>query len=71
LYIDGALKGETAVDELASLNVAAGWTIGSNEEFPFNRTFNGKIRNVKIYAAPLSENDIKAIYLKEKPAMNP
>ncbi len=66
VYIDGELKGITPLEEIINLNVAARWTIGSNEEFPLDRTFGGKIKGVKIFAAPLSAEDIKSIYTNEK-----
>ena len=66
VYIDGKLAGITPVEEMINLNVAARWTIGSNEEFPLDRTFGGKIENAKIYAASLSAIDITGIYKKEK-----
>jgi hypothetical protein len=46
--------------------VAARWTIGSNEEFPLDRTFNGNIKEIKIFAASLNDNDVDNIYNTEK-----
>lgn len=66
VYVDGELKGVTPVEEVINLDVAARWTIGSNEEFPLNRTFTGKIKGVKIFASPLSSQDVISIYRKEK-----
>ncbi|HZK65108.1 MAG TPA: glycoside hydrolase domain-containing protein, partial [Puia sp.] len=71
LYIDGALKGTTPLEEVVNLNVAAGWSIGGNEEFPLDRSFDGKMKGVKIFTALLDEAAIKAIYQKEKPANAP
>lgn len=66
VYIDGKPEGITPLEEEINLNVAARWTIGSNEEFPLDRTFGGKIKDVKIYASALSEQEIMNIYTKEK-----
>ncbi|WP_170970995.1 GH92 family glycosyl hydrolase [Ilyomonas limi] len=66
VYIDGKLQGITPLEEEINLDVAAKWTIGSNEEFPLDRTFTGQMRDVKIYIAPLSVADIQSIYQKEK-----
>ena len=66
VYIDGELKGVTPLEEMINLNVAARWTIGSNEEFPLDRTFTGKIKGVKIYTTALFARDVMNIYTKEK-----
>ncbi|MFI5125108.1 MAG: LamG domain-containing protein, partial [Chitinophagales bacterium] len=69
VYIDGALKGITPLEEVINLDVAAAWSIGGNEEFPLNRSFDGKIKGVKIFTAALDEAGIKDIYQKEKSAI--
>ncbi|MDP4212876.1 MAG: GH92 family glycosyl hydrolase [Bacteroidota bacterium] len=69
VYIDGALNGVTPLEKVIDLYVAAAWSIGGNEEFPLDRSFDGKIRGVKIFNAALDEAGVKAIYLKEKSAI--
>ena len=69
VYIDGKRQGITSLEEMINLNVAARWTIGNNEEFPLDRLFRGKIKGIKIYAAPLSALEVQTIYTKEKQSM--
>ncbi|MFL5748605.1 MAG: GH92 family glycosyl hydrolase [Niastella sp.] len=66
VYIDGALKGTTRLPDRINLSVPNKWTIGRNEEFPGQRIFDGYMDHIKIFAAPLSANEIMAIMKKEK-----
>ncbi|MFI5194196.1 MAG: GH92 family glycosyl hydrolase [Chitinophagales bacterium] len=69
IYMDGELKGIAPMEEAVNLNVAAGWSIGGNEEFPLDRSFDGRTKRVKIFASALDEVAIRAIYQKEKPGI--
>ncbi|PSL25823.1 GH92 family glycosyl hydrolase [Chitinophaga ginsengisoli] len=62
IYIDGELKGFTIPEGHANLSVSNKWTLGRNEEFPFQRIFNGYMDEAKVFATPLSGEDIKEIY---------
>ena len=66
LYIDGVLKGTTRLPDRINLSAPNKWTIGRNEEFPGQRIFDGYMDQIKIFAAPLSANEISAIVKKEK-----
>jgi hypothetical protein len=66
LYIDGVLKGTTRLEDHINLSAPNKWTIGRNEEFPGQRIFDGYMDHIKIFAAPLSANEILAIVKKEK-----
>jgi putative alpha-1,2-mannosidase len=66
LYIDGVLKGITRLQDHINLSAPNKWTIGRNEEFPGQRIFDGYMDHIKIFAAPLSANEILAIVKKEK-----
>jgi len=65
LYIDGVLKGTTHLQNRIKLSAPNKWTIGRNEEFPGQRIFEGYMDHIKIFAAPLSANEIQAIVKKE------
>lgn len=58
LYIDGELKETVKLQDRANLSVSNKWTIGRNEEFPGQRIFNGYIDRVKLFAAPLTGDEI-------------
>jgi hypothetical protein len=59
LYIDGELKGAASLEKAVNLSVPNKWTLGRNEEFPGTRIFNGYMDGVKVYASPLSGQEIK------------
>jgi hypothetical protein len=59
IYMDGELKGTTILEEKANLSVSNKWNIGRNEEFPSARIFNGYMDKVKVFAAPLSAQEIR------------
>lgn len=61
VYIDGELKGSTVLEQSVNLSVSNKWTIGRNEEFPLQRIFNGYLGQVKVFSAPLTEEDIKLV----------
>lgn len=66
VYIDGDLKGSTTLEEAINLSVSNKWTIGRNEEFPLQRIFNGYMDQVKVFAAPLTAEEIRSVmYLRE------
>lgn len=62
VYIDGELKGYALPEGHANLSVSNKWTLGRNEEFPFQRIFNGYMDDVKVFASPLSAEEVKGIY---------
>ena len=64
VYIDGELKGSTALEQSANLSVSNKWTIGRNEEFPLQRIFNGYMDQVKVFAAPLTGEEIRILLNK-------
>ncbi|SFE92516.1 alpha-1,2-mannosidase, putative [Chitinophaga sp. CF118] len=64
LYIDGQLKGATKLENNVNLSGINKWTFGRNEEFPSARIFNGLIDNMKVFAAPLSEDEVKVMMMK-------
>ncbi|MCY1722644.1 GH92 family glycosyl hydrolase [Prolixibacteraceae bacterium Z1-6] len=66
VYIDGELKGTAEVSNQVPLNTQANWNLGRNEEFPNKRIFDGKIESTKIFATPLSQNEIMKIISDEK-----
>jgi hypothetical protein len=61
LYIDGQLKASTHLEESANLSVTNRWNIGRNEEFPSSRIFNGYMDKIKVFAAPLSEEEVREV----------
>jgi hypothetical protein len=62
VYIDGALKGTSAVDGRVNLSVTSKWTMGRNEEFPGQRVFNGYIEQARVFAEPLTAEEINRQY---------
>jgi putative alpha-1,2-mannosidase len=64
LYIDGNLKGTSQLSANVNLSNINKWTLGRNEEFPSVRIFNGYIDNVKIFAVPLTEEEIETARLR-------
>lgn len=42
------------------------WNLGRNAEMPFSRFADMQIGTMRIYGAPLNENQVKSIYNKEK-----
>ncbi|HEX5025117.1 MAG TPA: GH92 family glycosyl hydrolase [Agriterribacter sp.] len=61
VYIDGVLKTTTPLNSHSGLSSKSVWNIGSNEEFPGERVFEGYVNNVKIFGEVLSEQDVKAV----------
>jgi putative alpha-1,2-mannosidase len=59
LYIDGALKGVSKLEDVVNLSNTSKWTFGRNEEFPSARIFNGLIDHMKVFAEPLSEAEVR------------
>jgi hypothetical protein len=66
VYIDGKLSGTSAVEGTVSLSTPNKWQIGRNEEFPSERVFHGYMDNIKVYAQPLSADEVMAIFNKER-----
>ncbi|WP_183559807.1 GH92 family glycosyl hydrolase [Mucilaginibacter sp. SP1R1] len=66
VYIDGKLRGRSTVEGPVNLSVANKWEIGRNEEFPSERIFHGYMDKIKIYAQPLSADEIKAVFDQEQ-----
>ena len=58
IYIDGVLKATTRLDGPVNLSITNKWTLGRNEEFPNARIFDGYMDQVKVFAAPLSTQEI-------------
>ncbi|SHN32204.1 GH92 family glycosyl hydrolase [Chitinophaga sp. CF418] len=65
VYIDGEMKGYAIPEGHENLSVLNRWTLGRNEEFPFQRIFNGYMDKVKVFATPLSGEEVKEICRKE------
>ena len=63
VYIDGTLKGSNKVEGRVNLSVSNKWNVGRNEEFPSQRIFHGYIKDVKIFAAPLSGKEINSLFI--------
>ena len=61
IYIDGVLKATTRLDGPVNLSITNKWTLGRNEEFPNARVFDGYMDHVKVFAAPLSEQEISQV----------
>ncbi len=61
LYIDGRLAGKSAADGVVNLSVTNKWVLGRNEEFPGERIFNGRVRDARVYAAALSEEEVREL----------
>ena len=55
------LAGRSVVDGLVNLSVANKWVVGRNEEFPGERIFEGRVRDVRVYAAALGEGELLAL----------
>ncbi len=65
LYIDSELVQEVAVTgEIEYTEVP--WNIGRNAEIPYSRFFEGQFDNLYIFKEPLSSQEIKELYLKDK-----
>lgn len=65
LYIDGEKVQQIAVSgTIAATEVP--WNLGRNAEMPFSRFADMQIGTMRIYGAPLNENQVKSIYNKEK-----
>jgi len=60
LYVDGVLKAVTPLSEKGIRDVHSHWNVGRNEEFPSARIFNGYMKDIKLFAAPLSAAAIQA-----------
>lgn len=58
VYIDGKLQTVTPLNSISDLSAPGVWHIGSNEEFPAERNFEGYISKVKIFAAALTPEAI-------------
>jgi putative alpha-1,2-mannosidase len=61
LYIDGRLAGKSTADGVVNLSVTNKWVLGRNEEFPGERIFHGRVRDARVYAAALTEEEIRAL----------
>ncbi|MCR8556598.1 GH92 family glycosyl hydrolase [Mucilaginibacter sp. BJC16-A38] len=66
LYIDGVLAGHTMMEITANLSVSNKWTLGRNEEFPSERIYHGYMDKVKVFKAPLTAEEIHAIFVAEQ-----
>nr|WP_262915890.1 GH92 family glycosyl hydrolase [Chitinophaga filiformis] len=62
IYIDGEMKGFAIPEGHENLSVSNRWTLGRNEEFPFQRIFNGYMDRVKVFYTALSGEEVKTIY---------
>ncbi len=70
LFIDGILRGTTILKDTVNLSNFNSWNLGRNEEFPSARIFNGYMKMVKIFEAPLTQKEIGSIVEKEKAFIN-
>ena len=70
LYIDGIPRGNTILDDTVNLSNFNSWNLGRNQEFPSERIFNGYMKLVKIFEAPLTQKEIDSIIEKEKAFIN-
>ncbi|HET7115379.1 MAG TPA: GH92 family glycosyl hydrolase [Hanamia sp.] len=70
LFIDGILRGTTVLKDTVDLSNFNIWNLGRNEEFPSARIFNGYMKMVKIFEAPLTQKEIESIVEKEKVFIN-
>ncbi|MGF7037448.1 GH92 family glycosyl hydrolase [Mucilaginibacter lappiensis] len=66
IYIDGKLSGTSTVEGTVSLSTPNKWQIGRNEEFPSERVFHGYMDNIKVYAQPLSADEVMEVFNKER-----
>ncbi|MBD1394355.1 GH92 family glycosyl hydrolase [Mucilaginibacter glaciei] len=66
VYIDGVLKGTTAMDEAVNLSNSNKWTLGRNEEFPSERIYHGNINKAMVFKEALSAEEITDIYNTSK-----
>jgi len=70
LYIDGILRANTILEDAVNLSNSNTWVLGRNEEFPSERIFNGYMKMLKIFEAPLTQKEIDSIFDKEKVFIN-
>jgi putative alpha-1,2-mannosidase len=61
VYIDGELKNTVKLHDRVNLSVSNKFIIGRNEEFPGQRIFDGYADHVKVFAAPLTDDEISEI----------
>ena len=54
------------LDDTVNLSNFNSWNLGRNQEFPSERIFNGYMKLVKIFEAPLTQKEIDSIIEKEK-----
>jgi putative alpha-1,2-mannosidase len=67
LYIDGQLRGYTALQKSVDLSIRdMHWVIGRNEEFPGQRIYSGYVDKPKLFQAALPAAGILSIYQTEK-----
>jgi putative alpha-1,2-mannosidase len=66
IFINGELSGQEPL-QLKSLTMPdMHWQLGRSEEFPNQRAFHGEMNHVKIFTEPLTENEIRVIFEREK-----
>ncbi|MGQ7871001.1 GH92 family glycosyl hydrolase [Sunxiuqinia sp. sy24] len=61
LFVDGELKGTAEISREVPLNTHGNWNLGRNEEFPNKRIYYGEMKGVKIFASPLSQQEIRRL----------
>jgi hypothetical protein len=60
------LKNTTVLGNAVNLSNTHSWNLGRNEEFPSSRIFNGYMDQVKVFEAPLSQDEIDSIITRER-----
>ncbi|TDW97428.1 GH92 family glycosyl hydrolase [Dinghuibacter silviterrae] len=65
VYIDGRLKGFTALQEVSLSFTGSPWMIGRNAEFPGERVFEGLVASPELFQAALDSTTITSIYQTE------
>jgi len=65
VYIDGELRNTVKLNDRVNLSVSNKFIIGRNEEFPGQRIFDGYVDHVKVFAAPLTDDEISEIVNRE------
>jgi hypothetical protein len=65
VYIDGQLKNTVQLQDRVNLSVPNKFVIGRNEEFPGQRIFDGYVDHVKVFGAPLTDDEISEIVTRE------
>lgn len=66
IYINGELSGQESIQPKSLTLPNMSWNLGRSEEFPNQRAYHGEMNHVKIFTEPLTENEIREIFEREK-----